>query len=229
MLRVLSAGSTLHGLKACAAAAEHAAGVPLAIATDHGHAIRAALLRGDAAADVALLPADMVDALAAQDLLLAPVALGTVVIGGAARAGATAPAIGTMAALRAALVAADAVLLTHAPTGDHLMRVIAELGLAADVAAKLTRFPTSQKLLAQLATRGDSALGFSPETEIRAGTGVSYIGDVPVQIQVALPYAAAMVRATGQAEPARRLLQFLATAPARAVFSASGVRPPPAR
>ena len=65
MLRVLSAGSTLHGLRACASLAAQAVGGKVAIATDHGHTIRDEVLSGTAQADVVLLPADMIDALAA--------------------------------------------------------------------------------------------------------------------------------------------------------------------
>lgn len=220
-LRVLSAGSTLHGLRAFAA---RAAGVELAIATDHGHAIHAAIRAGTAQADVVLLPVEMMDELIAQGLVREPVALGTVAIGGVIRTGASAPAIGTMKELHAALLAADAVLLTKAPSGDHLMQVIADLGIADTLAPRLQRFATSQQLLAQLAKRDDSALGFSPETEIRAAGGVVWIGELPPEIQIALPYAAAMLTGTTQPGAVRALLGTLAAAPAREAFARSGVR-----
>lgn len=224
MLRVLSAGSTLHGLRACADLAQSAIGTPLAISTDHGHSIRDRLLAGTAQDDVVLVPIDMTELLAAKGLVREAAPLGTVVFGGAMRAGAAPLAIGTMDALAAALAATDALLLTSAPTGDHMMNVIARLGLTDTIAPKLSRFPTSQTLLADLASRSGSALGFSPETEIRAAPGVTYIGDVPDDIQIAVPYMAAIVSSTTQADAAHKLLTFLATAPARAAFTASGVR-----
>ena len=70
----------------------------------------------------------------------------------------------------------------------------------------------------------NAALGFSPETEIRTAPGVIYAGAVPAEIQIALPYVAAMVTRTAQADAGRALLAFLATAPARAAFAQSGVR-----
>lgn len=238
-LRILSAGSTLHGVRACAALAARTPGVApevalggaFDVATDHGHNIRDALQRGEAGADVVLLPADMIDALAAKNLLRDSVLLGTVGIGGAVRAGSRAPDIATMDALRAALIAADAVLLTRAPTGDHLLDVIATLGLADVVAAKLERFATSTRLNAALAQRSDNALGFGPETEIRAGQdvagGVVWVGDVPDEIQIALPYAAAMLTRAREIATARAFLNFLATAPAREAFAKTGVRTEP--
>jgi molybdate transport system substrate-binding protein len=223
-LHVLSAGSTLHGLRSCAGLAVQAAGCPIEIATDHGHNIRDAILRGTATADVVLLPADMVERLAAAGLVRHAVELGTVSIGGAVRAGARAPVIGTMAELRAALLTADAVLLTSAPTGDHLFNAIARMDLVGTLAPKALRFDTSSKLLAHLAVRSDDALGFSPETEIRAGEGVTWVGDIPKEIQIALPYAGALLTRSRQAEAAQALLAFLTTAPARGAFMHSGIR-----
>ena len=171
-----------------------------------------------------LLPADMIAALAAKNLLRDSVALGAVGIGGVVRESASVPDISTMDALRAALVAAGAVLLTHAPTGEHLVGVIAQLGLRDAIAPKLLRFDTSTKLNIHLAARGDNALGFGPETEIRAGQGVRWTGDVPDEIQIALPYAAAMVMGTPNEAAARKLLAFLGTPQARAAFAKTGVK-----
>jgi ABC-type molybdate transport system substrate-binding protein len=114
-------------------------------------------------------------------------------------------------------------MLTLAPTGDHLVRVISTMGLNDHIAKKLSRFETATKLNHALAGRTDRAIGFSPETEIRAGTGVTFIGSVPEEIQIALPYAAA--RLTNGVHPkATALLELLLRPPAKAAFAASGVR-----
>jgi molybdate transport system substrate-binding protein len=224
-LRILSAGSTLHGVKACVALASGLPGMPPEIATDHGNTIRDAALRGEADADVVLLPVAAIDALIANGLAREKMMLGRVGIGGVVREGSPCPDIASMMRLRAAITSADAILLTRAPSGHHLMAVIAQLGLGDAVAPKLLRFETSAKLNLHLAGRSDRALGFGPETEIRAGHGVAWIGDIPAQIQVALPYAAAMLTRTTQPEAARAFLALLATGPARAAFVKSGVRP----
>jgi molybdate transport system substrate-binding protein len=223
-LNVLSAGSTLHGVRACAALAAQPLGVEIEVATDHGHNISRAVLNRGAQADIVLIPAGIADPLTAQGLLTDTVALGTVGIGGVAREGANAPDISTMEALRVALIAADAVLLTRAPTGEHLLAVIAKLGLADEVATKLLRFDTSTKLNIDLASRSGNALGFGPETEIRAGKGVRWIGDVPEEIQIALPYVAAMLTNTNAKDAAQKFLAFLEMAQARKVFSNTGVK-----
>jgi molybdate transport system substrate-binding protein len=227
-LKVLSAGSALHGLRPAAETFARDAGMTVQVATDHGHNIQRAAMRGEADADVVALPADMIAALVAAGLAdrETTVAIGAVRIGAAVRADAPPPDVATMAALRRALLAADAVLLTLAPTGDHLMRVIARLGLADAIAGKFARFETSTLLNRHLVeSAGVGAIGFGPATEILSwrGKGVAYAGAIPDEVQVVLPYAAAMLVRTQACEAARSLLAFLATPAAREHFRASGV------
>src|SRR5438552_16311656 len=138
MIKVLSAGSTLYGLRPCAEIFARDSGTRVDVATDHGHSIHHAALRGEADADVVVLPSDMVAALVAAGLADAEtvIAIGSVRIGAAVRADAPQPDVSTMAALRQALAAADAVLLTLAPTGDHLGQGLARPGLTPEVAGK---------------------------------------------------------------------------------------------
>jgi molybdate transport system substrate-binding protein len=227
-LKVLTAGSTLYGVRPCAEMFARGAGVAVDVATDHGHNIHRAALRGEAEADVVVLPADMVAAIVAAGLAEKEtvVAIGTVRIGTAVRADAPRPDVSTMDALRRTLAAADAVLLTLAPTGDHLLQVIARLGLADAMAGKLRRFDTSTLLNRHLAeSAGPGAIGFGPATEVKSwhGKGVAWGGAIPDEIQVVLPYAAAMLTHTRAGVEARALLAFLATSEARRHFLASGV------
>ena len=218
-LKILSAGSTLYGVRACAEMFGRERGIPVQVATDHGHHIHQAALRGEADADVVLLPADMIAALAAAGVADdgTKVAIGSVRIGAA---------VHSVAALRNALLAADAVLLTRAPTGDHLMQAIARVGVAEVIADKLQRFDTSTLLNRHLADRADTAaIGFGPVTEIKSwhGKGVVYAGAIPDEVQIVLPYEAALLRRTQEREQAHMLLAFLATPAAREQFLASGV------
>jgi ABC-type molybdate transport system substrate-binding protein len=227
-LKVLSAGSTVYGLRPCAELFARDTGIPVEVATDHGHNIHRAAQRGEADADLVVLPSDMIASLASAGRAdhNSVIAIGAVRIGAAVREGAPRPDVSTMEALRRALVAADAVLLTRAPTGDHLMGVIARLGLADAVAAKLERFETSTLLNRRLAAAaGIAAIGFGPATEIQAwrGRGIAWAGAVPDEIQVVLPYSAAILAGARSAEHARALLSFLATPPARRHFLDSGV------
>jgi ABC-type molybdate transport system substrate-binding protein len=226
-LRVLSAGSTLYGMRPCAELFTRNTGIPVEVVTDHGHNIHRTALRGEADADLVLLPTDMIASIASAGLAdkASVIAIGAVRIGAAVREGAPRPDVSTMDALRRALVTADAVLLTLAPTGDHLMGVIARLGLADAIAAKLERFETATLLNRRLAAASTGAIGLAPATEIHAwrGNGVAWAGAIPDEIQVVLPYSAAILARTRAAEQAHALLAFLATPPARRHFLDSGV------
>ena len=101
-LKVLSAGSTLYGLRPCAELFTRNSGIPVEVATDHGHNIHRAALRGEADADLVLLPADMIASIVSAGLAeqASVVPIGTVRIGAAVREGAPRPDIATMEALR---------------------------------------------------------------------------------------------------------------------------------
>ena len=227
-LKALSAGSTLYGLRPAAQAFAQGSGIPVAVATDHGHNIETFALAGSADADVVLVPNAMMAKLVAasradKDTL---VGIGAVRIGAAVRADAPRPDVSTMDALRNELVAAKAVLLTNAPTGDHLLQVIERLGLKDQVAAKLQRFDTATLLNRHLAENAAAGmLGFGPTTEILTwrGKGVTMAGAVPDAIQIVLPYQAGMLTRTQSPQMARKLLAFLATPEARKHFHDSGV------
>ena len=226
-LKVLSAGSTIYGMRPCAELFTRNTGTAVEVATDHGHNIHRAALRGEADTDLVLLPTSMIASIASAGLAdkTPVIAIGAVRIGAAVREGTALPNVSTVEAMRRTFVAADAVLLTLAPTGDHLMNVIARLGLVETVAEKLERFETATLLNRRLAAAGLSAIGFAPATEIQCwnGKGVAWAGAIPDEIQVVLPYSAAILARARAAEPARALLAFLSTPQARRLFLDSGV------
>lgn len=226
-LKVLAAGSALHDLRPAAATFARDTGIAVQVATDHGHNIRKHALAGEADADLVLVPTEWATELVAAGRAdgTTLIAIGAVRIGAVVRADAPTPDVSSMEALRRALVSANTVLLTLAPTGDHLLKVIERLGIAATIAPKLKRFDTATLLNRHLAENpGKGALGFGPATEILAwrGKGVAWGGPVPDEIQIVLPYSAVMLN-RARAAPSRRLLAFLATPAARKHFLDSGV------
>ncbi|MFN3890791.1 MAG: molybdate ABC transporter substrate-binding protein [Beijerinckiaceae bacterium] len=225
-LRLLSAGSTVRGLRALKGALEQRIGRTVEIATDHGHNIADAMGAGAAPAAAVLLPRGMIDALVdAGRLSPRTVDLGAVATSAVVSEGARAPDVSTMDALRAALAGASRVLLTTAPSGEHMMRVIEGLGLADELRAKIMRFDRSSEINEWLARAGDaSALGFGPETEIVGVEGVKHAGPIADEAQMVLPYAAAITPEAARDGAAQAFLDFLGTDDARAAFKSTGVR-----
>jgi len=216
------------------------------VTTDHGHTIRDAVLAGDTSADMVALPVPMIDALADRGFVAREgiAALGSVGIGAVTRAGATLTAPDDMARLREALLAADAVFLTLAPTGEHLLNVIRKLGLAQAVERKLRRFDKASHLNAALAASlATHPLGFAPVTEILswqpeswqpeagvaansspAAGGITFLGHVPDEIQDMVHYAAALRAGTTRMDIGRKVLAALTGSEARLAFRQTGMR-----
>ena len=224
-IHVLSAGSTVRGLRTLAPALSARIGRPIVVATDHGHNIGPAARAGLLDAHALLLPRDMIEELIAAGALAGPrTDLGAVATSAVVARGAAAPGVETMEGLRAALLRARRVLITTAPSGVHMTVVIGALGLRGEVEGKLMRFDKSADINAWLAREGDcDALGFGPTTEIVDVDGVTHGGLLPHEAQMVLPYAAAATaQAFGDAD-VRTLLAALTSADARAAFEATGM------
>ncbi len=227
-LKVLSAGSTLYGIRPAAEAFTRSAGIPVAVATDHGHNIEKFALAGSADADVVVIPTAMMAKLTAADRTdkASLVEIGAVRIGAAIHDKVRKPDVSRVDTLRNEMLAAREVLLTNAPTGEHLAQVIVRMGVENEVKPKIKRFDTATLLNKYIAEHPDAGvLGFGPTTEILTwrGKGVTMAGTLPDAIQIVLPYQAGMLKRTQSADSARQLLAFLATPAARKHFHDSGV------
>lgn len=202
---------------------------PLEIETDHGHNI---IMRmgigmgfGEPPADAVLLPRDMIDALIfAGRLAPRVVDLGEVATSAVVFAGAPAPDVSTMDALREAVLRASRVLLTTAPSGKHMGHAIEALGVSREVAPKIQRFDKSSQINEWLAREQDmGALGFGPTTEIVGVEGVKHAGLIANEAQMVLPYAAAITTYVADDPAAQEFLNCLGRDEARAAFAATGV------
>ncbi len=227
-LKVLTAGSTLYGMRGAGEAFARASGIPVAVATDHGHSIEKFALIGTTDADVVVIPTAMMAKLVAADRAgkASLIEIGAVRIGAAVHDKAKRPDVTSMDALRAAVVAAKEVLLTNAPTGEHLVKVFVQMGVDAAVNPKTKRFDTATLLNKYIAENPSvEALGFGPTTEILGwrGKGVAMAGTVPDSIHVVLPYQAGALKRTQSAEAAGKLLSFMKTPAALKFFHDSGV------
>jgi molybdate transport system substrate-binding protein len=228
LIKAFTAGATKEGLALCAATFEAETGIRIDSHTTHGHLIEEQVITGQADDDIVLLPTAMIDNLAKRGLVaIEPrVMLGTIRIGAAVRDGVTLPDVSTMTSFTEALLAAQSIVLTEAPSGRHLDRVIGELGLADKLADRITRYDMGYMVNDHLvaSTAGDE-IGFGVATEISIyrDRGVTYAGPLPDEIQMALEYQAAMLSGCDKLDTCRQLFEFLATNAARAAFATTGV------
>ena len=149
-------------------------------------------------------------------------------IGICVKKGAPKPDVSTPEALKRALLAARSV--GHAsPAGGSItagpvMRMFEKLGIAAEVAAKAKLSmggPNSR--VSVLVSSGEAEIGLQQASELYSNPDVEVIGMLPPEFQQTTIYAASVTTNAKQPEPAKALIQHLATPTAITIYKAKGL------
>jgi molybdate transport system substrate-binding protein len=195
-----------------------------AFEADTGHAIdgvfgavgaMADRLRSGEAADVLILTQALIAELEADGCLMPGSAadIGTVETAIAVRSGDPAPAIGDADALRAALLAADAIHFPDplkATAGIHFAKVLRELGIWDELAGRLKPAPSGAEAMRALAqASGGRPIGCTQASEIIAEPGVMLAGVLPEGCALATTYTAAITKDAVAWAAAARLVGLL--------------------
>lgn len=178
-----------------------------------------------AAFDVAILTAPLIDALvkagkvdAATRATIARAGLGV-----ALRAGAAKPDVGTDEALKRTLIDAKSIGYNGvgaSRAGSEAM--LRKLGIADAVAAKIKLLDVSAPLAV---AKGEVEIGLGPISEVLPVAGVQLAGPFPADLQSYLVFAAAVSRASKNADAAKALIKFLTSPVAPPVLKAKGMEP----
>jgi molybdate transport system substrate-binding protein len=211
---VLSGGAAQGLIAALAAEFKGATGCEIEGTFGGVGAMRDKLLSGTPA-DLLILTRALIDELAAQGHVVAGSAadIGTVLTAVAVRSGDPSPDIGDAAGLRAALLAADAIYFPDpklATAGIHFAQVIDRLGLAADVAERIRTYPNGATAMRELAAaRGGRPIGCTQVTEILNTPGVTLVGPLPKEFELATIYTAGVCTRAVAPQQARELAVLL--------------------
>jgi molybdate transport system substrate-binding protein len=135
-------------------------------------------------------------------------------VGVAVRAGAPRPDISTADAFKAALLAAKSVGISKGPSGIYLMSVLARLGIADQITAKMVQ-PDLSVRVGTLVARGEAEIGIQQIGELLPIAGIDTIGPLPEELQTVIVYALARHVHATQRPATEALVKFL-TAPERA-------------
>ena len=177
-------------------------------------------LRNGAPADIVILTAKIIAELAQEGRVTsASIAdIGLVETAIAVRSGDPLVAVSDAAGLRAALLAADAIFVpdTRASTaGIHVAKVLAQLGIADEVADRLKIYPNGATAMRHLAeTDAVRPIGCTQSTEIISTPGVALSGSLPPGCELSSMYTAAITTGAAGAKQAQSLIELL-TAPAQ--------------
>jgi molybdate transport system substrate-binding protein len=185
-------------------------------------------LRSGTPADIVVLTAAMVAALAQDNLVAAASVtdIGRVETAVAVRAGDPQVAVRDTTELRQAFLAADAIFVpdtTASTAGIHVAKVLQQLGIADEVAARLKIFPNGATAMRNLAASTvTKPIGCTQSTEIISTAGVVLSGSLPRGCELSTVYTAAVAAQAADAEHAKILIDLLAGADQRALRSGAG-------
>ena len=176
--------------------------------------------------DVVILTHAQIGDLAAAGLVAAETSadLGSVPTAIALRAGDEAVDVSTEQALREALLAADAIYFpdpVKSTAGKHFDKVLVQLGIRAQVDARLKIHPNGATAMRELAAAKGHPIGCTQTTEIFATPGVRLVAPLPKGFDLETVYTAAVgIRAAQPAEAAAFVERLAAESSRRARIDA---------
>jgi molybdate transport system substrate-binding protein len=229
-LVILSAAAVRPALLEVPALFAKATGHHVTLTFGNATAIQNKVVAGERA-DVVILPPPQLDALVRRGVIAegTQANFGVVRLGVAARAGAAKPAVATAEDLKKALLAAPSFGMPDPADGStsslYLVKLMEQLGIAAEMKPKIRLFPDGTKALEAIA-KGEIALTVAPITSILVGPGVALAGPLPETLQLKTVYAAALVKSSAASEPAKALLASLKSAEIAALLKQKGIDPP---
>ncbi|HXO72054.1 MAG TPA: substrate-binding domain-containing protein [Bradyrhizobium sp.] len=185
-------------------------------------------LRAGTPADIVVLTAAMVVTLARENRIVAASVtdVGLVETAVAIRAGDPPVSVRDAAELRQAFLAADAIFVpdTRASTaGIHVAKVLQQLGIAEEVAARLKIFPNGATAMRNLAaSTAARPIGCTQSTEIIGTSGVVLSGSLPPGCELSTVYTAAVATQAADAKHAQILIDLLTGTDQRELRSLAG-------
>jgi molybdate transport system substrate-binding protein len=172
-------------------------------------------LRNGVPADIVVLTAAIIADLARENLVVSASIsdVGLVETAVAVRAGDPQVTVKDAASLRVALLAADAIFVPDtkvSTAGIHVAKVLQQLGIADEVAARLKIFPNGATAMRHLAeTDAVRPIGCTQSTEIINTKGVILSGSLPSGCELATMYTAAVSTRAANAQQAQALIDLL--------------------
>ena len=192
-------------------------------------AIREKLAAGEKS-DVLILPVPVLDGLAKDGKVnkTTIATFGNLGISVVVKEGAPKPDISTKEKFKGALLAAKSVV--HAtpgqtPSGNHMAKVINDLGIA-DTMAKKTIHKPALAGGVQLVSSGEAELGIYPASEVAGVKGISIVGSLPAGTDLTIVYGGGAMTGSAAPEAAAAFVTFMAAPENRAVWKEAGFEPP---
>jgi molybdate transport system substrate-binding protein len=232
--KVLCAGAMSAIIGELAAAFEQTTGQGVTIEIDRSGVVRDRVRNGEQA-DVAITTGAAIAALAAEKRVIPETAavVARSAIGVAIRAGAAKPDIGSIDGFKRMLLSVKSIAYadpaTGSPSGNHFVKVLDRLGIAADVAQRAkvigAGHGSSVVVVCDAVASGTAEIGIQQIAEILPVAGVELAGPLPDELQQLTEFSVAVLVCSGDAAAARRFVDFITSPSAGRVVSAHGMEP----
>ncbi len=147
-------------------------------------------------------------------------------IGLAVRAGAPAPDISTVDKLRQALLHARSVAYSDSASGVYIQdELFDRLGIAGQMRGKARMIPATP--VGEIVARGEAELGFQQVAELLPVPGITFVAQLPAEVQRATVYSAGLAADAREPDAAERLIHYLGSPAAAPMLAKMGLLPPP--
>jgi molybdate transport system substrate-binding protein len=181
---------------------------------------------GGETGDLAVLSAEAIDGLIAGGVIQKGTRfdLAKSSIGVAIRRGMVAPDIGTVDALKVALLAAKSVMYSKTGiSGVYMPKLIEKLGLTVEIAPKAKN--PSYGTVGEALARGEAEIALQQISELLPVPGIKVVGPLPAEVQLVTVFSAGIFCAATEPRAARMLVERLTTNAARDVYTSKGLEP----
>jgi molybdate transport system substrate-binding protein len=185
-------------------------------------------VRGGEVADVVVLAQDVMLALEAESRIVSGSLRSMVVstMAAAVREGDVKPDLADANAVRHAVLAAKRTGYSTGPSGDHLLRLLAEWGIRDMLGDRLVRAPPGVPVGSLLAT-GAVDLAFQQHSELMSLPGVMIAGPLPPPIGLNTTFTAGVASIAPQPDAAEAFIKFLTSRKTAEVKRRHGMEPVP--
>lgn len=228
-LIVLTAGAYKPVLRDLIPGFEKASGHRIDLSNDTAGGVAARIARGEDA-DLIVIPPDRLEALSKSGRIASGsiVTLARSGIGAVVKAGAPKPDIGTVEAFKKALLDAPSIAYIDPAAGGssgiYLDKLFVRLGIADRIRPKAVLVPGG--LTASRVDNGEAAMALQQISELKAVSGVAFVGPLPEELQNYTVYAAAIPAVARDPAGARALIAWLRADAALAALTARGMERP---
>ena len=192
---------------------------------DVPHAIPHRLERGEHA-DIVIIADSAVDALINKGKVVTNgrFDLAESIIGAAVREGTPKPDIGSVEALKKALLDAKSIAYSDSASGVYISsQLFPRLGILGQIKDKARMIPAEP--VGEVVARGEAELGFQQISELKPIQGIEIVGPLPAEIQKITIFAAGLTANAKEPEAAKALIAFLSSEQAASTVRMTGMTP----